>query len=352
MHLTPRDLGTKWHIALVRYRAIGTARLHTLPQVGRLGRLWAQGLDVPEEVVAATLPLIADTSGPLVWGLGTGIVLAAAALIFAIGLPLAGIVGTVLAALFGLYACIVLLPRRKFHRFHQAAIRWDELEALKGKERKAGEGKIELSARPLVRLFQSIRGGGAKPKEDELERVYLSLVQDALSLQNLSVTAETEVKRVIRALGDAIGAVPAIEAEGEDMADVLTDAEMLAARATRESDKVVAESLLRQADAHVSRAKAMENNRRLGRRTKILRDELLSQVKAVRSVLPHLGSDAASAATDFSRFATLSADVQSIANEAASVADAREELAQALRPYRSSVETEETPVYVQAGQRR
>lgn len=347
MLLRPRDLGNKWHIAVVRYRALGTARIHTPPQVGKLGKRWASGLDIPEEVAAATLPMIADTSGPAIWGMGTALALVTATLIALLSPPFFAAVGMVIAALVGIYACSVLIPRRKLHALHDAPIRWEELEALKGKERKAGEGKIELSSRPLVRLFQSIRGAGAKPREDELERTYLAMVQDALALKNLSETAEAEVKRVIRSIGDALGAVPALAAETDDVADVLADAEMLAARATRESDKVIAESLLRQADANVSRAKAMENNRRLARRTRILREEMLAQVKAVRSLLPHLGSDAASAATDFNRFATLAADVQSIASEAASVADAREELAQTLRPYQTM--TEETPAYVQVG---
>jgi hypothetical protein len=347
MVLRPRDLGNKWHIAVVRYRALGTARIHTPPQVGKLGKRWASGLDIPEEVAAATLPMIADTSGPAIWGMGTALALITATLIALLSPPFFAAVGMALAALVGIYACSVLVPRRKLRALHDAPVRWEELEALKGRDRKAGEGKIELSTRPLVRLFQSIRGVGAKPREDELERTYLAMVQDTLALKNLSETAEVEVKRVIRSIGDALGAVPAVAAETDDVADVLADAEMLAARATRESDKVVAESLLRQADANVSRAKAMENNRRLARRTKILREEMLAQVKAVRSLLPHLGSDAASAATDFNRFATLAADVQSIASEAASVADAREELAQTLRPYQTM--TDETPAYVQAG---
>jgi hypothetical protein len=349
MQLTPHDLGTKWHIAVVRYRALGTARLHTPPQIGRLGRLWAQGLNLSEEITAATLPMVADSTMPLVNGLGTAIVLVTTAILLITQPSLLGVAALLTAALFGLYACIFLLPRRKFHALHNAPLRWDELEAMKGRDRKAGEGRIELSNRPLMRLFQSIRGTGTKPKEEELERVFLGMVQDALPLSNLSPTAETEVKRVIRALGEGIAAVPAIEADAEDVADVLADAEMLAARATREGDKIVADSLLRQADANVSRARAMENNRRLARRTRILREELTSQVRAVRSLLPHLGSDAATASTDFGRFATLSADVQGIANEAASVADAREELAQALRPYQTTID--ETPAYVRLGQR-
>jgi hypothetical protein len=350
MVLRPRDLGNRWHIAVVRYRALGTARIHTPPQVGKLGKRWASGLDIPDEVAAATLPMIADTSGPAVWGIGTAIALITVALITILSPALPVVLGMMLAALVGIYASSVLVPRRKLHALHNAPVQWGELEALKGQDRKAGEGKIELSAKPLMRLFQSIRGTGAKPKEDELERAYLSMVQDALALKNLSETAEAEVKRVIRSIGDALGAVPSVAAETDDVADVLADAEMLAARAQREPDKVVAESLLRQADANVSRAKAMENNRRLARRTKILRDEMLAQVKAVRSLLPHLGSDAASAATDFNRFATLAADVQSIASEAASVADAREELAQTLRPYQTAA-TEDSPAYVQAGRR-
>jgi hypothetical protein len=171
-----------------------------------------------------------------------------------------------------------------------------------------------------------------------------------LTIQGLSPTAEAEVRRVLRTIGETVGALPPPDAlENEEVADVLGDAEMLAARARREADPVVAESLLRQADASVARARAMENNRKLRRRTQVLREEMLTQIKAVRSLLPSLVSDAATAATDFGRFASLAASVQSIASEASSVADAREEVAATLRPYAVSAQLETEPARLQQG---
>jgi hypothetical protein len=335
MQIQPQDLGTRWHVAVVRYRALGTARINLPPRVGFLGRIWSRGSGVPEAVAAATLPLMIDQTGPLVAGFGTGVGLISlgVAVLSAfqpeIMLSTAGIASVLL------YGGIIAVPRRSFRQLHERPVCHEEIEALKGGKAKFGEGLVKRQPRgAIMKLFQSMKGSAPRRPGDELEQEFLTFVQDALRTQGLSPTAEVEVRRVLRTIGETVAALPAPDApENQEVADVLGDAEMLAARARRETDPVVAESLLRQADASVARARAMENNRKLRRRTHVLREEMLTQIKAVRSLLPSLVSDAATAATDFGRFATLAASVQSIASEADSVSDAREEVAAALRTY-------------------
>jgi hypothetical protein len=351
MQIQPQDLGARWHVAVVRYRALGTARINLPPRVGFLGRIWSWGSDVPEDVAAATLPLMIDQTGPLVAGFGTGVGLISLAVILLsafqpdIALPTAGVAGALL------YGGIVAVPRRSFRRLHDRPVRHEEIEALKGGKSKFGEGLVKRPSRgPIMKLFQSMKGSAARRPGDELENEFLTFVQDALTIQGISPTAEAEVRRVLRTIGETVAALPPADApENEEVGDVLGDAEMLAARARREPDQIVADSLLRQADANVARARAMENNRKLRRRTQVLREEMLTQIRAVRSLLPSLVSDAATAATDFGRFATLAASVQSIASEANSVADAREELAVTLRPYTAAPQPEREPARLQQG---
>lgn len=332
MQISPRELGTRWHIAVVRLRALGTARITTHPHVGRLGRLWIKGMRHDPDVLAATLPMMADHTGPLVAGMGTLIPLGGATAVFLFGIEPSVAGATIAAVATGLYGSLVAIPRRNFRRLHDKPITWEEIEALKG----TIVGKDELKERPargpIMKMFQNLKGTAPRRQGDQLEREYLSLVQDALTIQGLSGAAEVEVKRVLQSVGDAVGALPPAKTSDEEAADVAGDAEMLAARALREGDAVIAASLLRQADANLARARAIENNKILARRTHILRDEMIAQVRAVRSLLPALASDAATAATDFGRFASVSASVQSIASEAVSVEDARAELARELFP--------------------
>lgn len=332
MQILPQDLGKHWHVAVVRYRAMGTARIVTHPEVGRLGRAWSRGMRADPDVLAHTLPMIADQTGPLIGGLGTLIVLAGAVLLALVHLTLINALIVLGLMALGLYFSSVILPRRNFRRLHNRPVTWEEVEALKGSIAPKDDLKVTEARGPVMRLFQNLKGSAPRRPGDALEREYLGLVQDAITTQNLSQTAQAEVKRVLQSVGDAVGALPPTKTSDEEALDVAGDAEMLAARALREGDAVVAASLLRQADANLARARALENNKILARRTHILRDEMIAQVKAVRSLLPALGSDATMAATDFGRFASVSASVQSIASEAVSVEAAREELAQELFP--------------------
>jgi hypothetical protein len=336
MQLQPKDLGEKWHIAVVRYRALGTARINTPPRLGRLGNLWAKGVDASPEVIAATLPMMADQTNPLVHFAGSLTVIATIAAtiarpdLFLLILPI---------ALALLLVFLILLPRQIVHKMHSKPLEWEELEAVKGplnrvrtetdEEEEAGLNPLQ-PVRKLLNFFQSIRGTRPGRPSDELERLFIAFVQEVVAAQGISEAHQKELRQVIRSMGNVIASIPAQDArDADEIADVLMDAEMLVNRAEREGDKVVAESLLRQADAHVSRASAIQNNRKLAKRIRTLREEMLGQVKMVRSLLPALKGEAI-VASDESRFLTVSENVQGIASEASNVVAAREELAQAL----------------------
>ena len=347
MEIRPADLGTKWHIAMVRYRALGTARFTLPPKQGTLGKLWASGLNLPENIAATTLPLLSDMTLPLVAGVGTGIVLTAFVICFFAGFAPLVVLGNLIVAGAGLYAALYALPRRAFHRLHTSPIRSEELEALKGARPKRVEKTVDpprQTKNPLLKVVDGLRGSSPRLPGDELESVFLTFVQDALAVRGLSVTAEAEIRRVILTLGEAVSALPDPMTENDTVSDIVGDAENLTEQARREQDTVVAQSLLRQAEAHLTRAHALDNNRKLLRRTQVLRDELIAQIRAVRTLLPTLGDDSITAATDFSRLVGVAATVQSIASEATSVAEARQELSLALYPRLEPVESRQQAV--------
>jgi hypothetical protein len=184
-----------------------------------------------------------------------------------------------------------------------------------------------------MRLFQSLKGTTPKRPGDDLEQAYLSMAQNILSTENLSETTQTELRGVLRALGNAVATVPRSEAVNSDeLQNVRVEAQTLYARARRETDSEVAASLTRQADALDAKAQAGENARKLARRVHALRDELFAHTQTVRTLLPQLQSTSASAATEWNRFATVSATVQSMATEAASLQAAQQEIADYLSP--------------------
>lgn len=331
MQLYPRDLGDKAHIAVVRFRALGTARVQTPPRVGVLGRLWKRGVSVPSNVAAATLPMLADTSLPLTTGIITFLGLGATALTFFGHVPPLPVWGTAAA---GMYGAAVAIPHFLFARLHSRPLTHQELEMMKGAAtRRLRERERPAPKMPLMRLFQSLKGTVPKRPGDELEQEFWTLAQSVLDTGDVSTTVDAELRGVLRALGNGIAALPPVEpVDSEAATDALTEAETLAARARRDSDPVVTESLLRQADALVEQARALESARRLARRTEILRAELLAQTQAVRALLPSLVRDTHAAANDFSRFASLAASVSSVAGEANSLRAAHEELAAELYP--------------------
>ena len=183
------------------------------------------------------------------------------------------------------------------------------------------------------------------PTDDSLEGAYLTLAQDVMKLDVRSEDAASEARSALKALGDAAGDLPAPAALPDvDIADLLADAEIFLMRARREKDPVIAGSLERQAEATVRRARALTDAIKLARRTIVLRQEVRAQVEALRAALPALARTAETASgLGAGRFTQLAEQVKGVAREAASVAAAQEELAQAVGAYPSVRVAEEAP---------
>src|SRR5689334_19892727 len=138
MQIQPQNLGTRWHIAVVRYRALGTARLQLPPHIGFLGRIWSKGSGVSPEVTAATLPMMTDQTGPLVAGFGTTVGLISLAVVTLNAFQPEVFLSTAGVAAALLYGGIVAVPRRSFRQLHGRPVRYEEIEALKGGRSKLG----------------------------------------------------------------------------------------------------------------------------------------------------------------------------------------------------------------------
>ena len=108
------------------------------------------------------------------------------------------------------------------------------------------------------------------------------------------------------------------------------DADGLLFRSKRERDQIIAESLHRQAEAAIRRARALQNAAKLGRRTRTLREEVYRQIGALRASLPSYSQASQSVATG--RIQELADSVNRVAQDAASVVAAQEELVQTLAP--------------------
>lgn len=349
MQLRPRDLGPTWHINVVRQRALGHSRVIIQPRIGALGRLWARGMGLTERVASHTLPMAADKTGPLVGGLGSGLGFAGLLLLF--GAASDGLAVTEAAAILSgtaaaVYGSAVLLPRRAFRSLHETPLSAEEMLDFKGRELKK---RRELPDVPVMRFVQrfvtNLRGTAARRPGDEIENAYIDLVMDALRQEYLPEEAQVEVRMLLANLGEAVAALPPVERDHVEVADLLAEAEVQAARARRETDPILSASHLRHADALVARAKTAEQIQRRDRQTRALRDEMRSQIGVVRSALPTLTPSPAR--QDFgattAHLSTIAAHVQAIAREAVAVAQAEEELDSALMPGRESTVSSTPP---------
>lgn len=298
MELTPRELGEYWRVAIFRFRALGTARIHTPPHTGFLGRWWAAGSGVSERVTAATLPMMADTTLPLTILPFVALTLLAFAASWLNGFRPDKTLFFFAAILAPLYFFVIREPRRRFRQLHEARLRMEEIQALKGatpKREKAAQS--EESRNKLATTFQSVRGKIPLPPAGVLEREFLQFVQDALILRDLPPTVETEIRRTLPALGETVALLTVWDAAANEIPT---------------NDSL-----------------ARENLRRLARRVETLEAAVLEQLPALRRLLPALAADGPAAATDFNRFTALLAELQSVIAETASVSEAREEMSSA-----------------------
>jgi hypothetical protein len=337
MDLFPQDLGGRWHTALVRARLpqrhapFGGARLPVdefaeppLPsaRVGPLGRFWAGGTDADDAATARGLSAVRSRTGPMTTGLGIGA--AAALLVGSLGALLGN--APELAVLTGAEAAFLgsiglFAPRVIFGRVHRRPLRTAEIEALL----------------PTCR--------------DDLDRSFLTLAIDAARQHGALIPdeAKRDVRRALGVLADAIEQLPAgSTAPNESADDLRREAERVRAEAGAETDPVGAASLERQADALARRADSLARSATLVRRASILRRELVAQIEALRAGLVGFQTGA----TDITGLAGLAESVRGVAAEAASVAQAREELdAAVLAPPAALVRetAPEPPLRVGAG---
>jgi hypothetical protein len=364
MQLLPQDLGTKWHILTARNRVLGVKSVWTKPtepKLGPLGKRWIKDLPVSEEVAAATLPLTKDQTTGSVWAWGMSTVWFPAALVAVglgalgdgnigafLGLEVAGVgLGAALAQGVG-----VLIPRRYVKKIHSTPITEDELTPfLTGNV----PGLPEVFGEMAGKFLRFFKGQTLQENDsvlsDELERSFLNLVRDVVRSQNVPKESEDELRAAIRAIGEALCRLPdAAEVGGGAgsllAADQLAEAQMLYARAERESDSVIAGSLRRQANALEVAARASENTVAVSRRVRALRQELRAQIDVLRLTLPTWGRAGQSAGQPFANNAevtlgNIAGSVQSVASEAVAMSEAHAELDDFLSERRYSTPTAE-----------
>jgi len=161
---------------------------------------------------------------------------------------------------------------------------------------------------------------------DDLERAYLTLVLDVVR-GDVEQGPGGDLRQALRALGDAIDKLPATRATGADSADIMTEvlrrtAEETLKRAQQESDRVVAASFIRRAEALHRRADATTRSHLLVRRFSALRQEMAAEIEALRAGLAAFYTGV----NDIADLTRLANDVQRVAAEAAAITEAVEEV--------------------------
>ena len=302
MEILPPDLGPYWHTALVRYRTLGTARIHTPPHRGFLGRFWASGVAIPESVAAATLPMMADATGPLIALPGVALPLLLVAALWLSGFRLDILLGGTLLCAALLYFFLVSEPRRRFRKLHNTPVRSIEIQSLKGeRERATEQDRLTAPRSKLAKAFQSVRGTRPLQPGGPLERAFLQFVQEAITARDLPPAAAREIQRLLPPLGETVALLSRWEETPEE-------------QKRQETENAV----------------RRENLRRLSRRAGTLQEDLLGQLDALRHLLSLLTDASPSAATDYGRFTALLANIQSVIAESASLTEARSELSVSL----------------------
>lgn len=308
MDIFPQDLGRRRYILLIQRRALTPTfwanpvppkgRLPALPPpyLGALGRFWIRRLDIKPEDAACTLPAlgnrhILDLSTVFGFLLSLPILCLGA---FGMDFGLAALGG----CLIFLGAGLTFWPRRTVESLHRRPVTEGDLEALQ-----------------------------SGLNDDLLEAAYLRLARE-MAAQNVTNNSAKSLRDALRALGEAIDALPYVPAADADAQTLRADADRARAEAGREPDAVAAASLRRRADALDRSARAASQSEALRRRAAVLRDELLAQTESLRLGLAAARPDSGEVAG----LAALAESVRAVADEAAGVAAARAELDAALSP--------------------
>jgi hypothetical protein len=332
MRLEPQDLGTRWHILLVQERTqkwwSRLWRRNDIPEprLGVLGRRWRRGLEkgglqITPEAAAATFPLSAGETLGAVYGLGVGTaVFAAGTLAAAAGFGDVSPIGAA-AALgaggMGGWLGALTVPQAMLRRLHRRPLTEEEIQAALGM---VADGPFfqRLAAQILARF-----GEPGPVANDPLEKAFLSLALETIR-RDVPEAAQKDIRSALRGLGEAIAGLPPPPAQTSDEAPALRQqAAAFAERAREETDHVVAASWERQAEALERQADAADEANRIARRVRVLRQEMATQIAALRAGLNALDTCLADDARDLAHCAET---VRTVASEAVAVARARQEL--------------------------
>lgn len=264
-------------------------------------------------------------------------------LLLGVNQPLYGLIGAVLAG----GASYLLVPRWRKKLLHETPVSTAELQRLR--PQKTMTQQLPLVPTLMDTIFSTLLGQPLPqpPQKHTLEDAFFELLAEVQELKVAQADNEAELRGTIRTLSDAVASLPPIAPVDEDeITDLVVDAEGLLFKSQREKDPIVAASLHRQAEAAVRRARALKNAAQLARRTRTLREEVYRQIGALRASLPAYTQASQSIATG--KIQELADSVNQVAQDAASVVAAQEELAHTLAPeWRVRTTVEEPQVQVQ-----
>jgi hypothetical protein len=300
MRIFPKNLGLAWHVRLVQARdsikKLGAEAPQ--PQLGVIGRLCSQDMDLDESSAAALAPAASETISyclvPLIPALPISLV-SSGILFGALHAPIGFLplyLGTLALAAAG---SGIGWGRARFRRLIEA----------------------RLSAEEVDRLLEKTPGS--------MDRRFLELVRDAVR-QPGSAAAEEHVQAALGSLAAAIALLPPIETVPLDTAALREEAQALQLQAETEPDRVTADSLERSARALLYSAQTHDHSALMIRRAATLRSEIEKQMAAMREGLIALHSPTLDAAG----LAELANSAREVATEAVRMAAAREELDRAL----------------------
>ncbi len=396
MNLRPSDLGDTWHRHVVAQR---TGASENAPEARGLSRLWVQRRGVPSAVARMALPAASGASLfalPMAALLGYGAHEIGQGFLTGPALFGASVASAALAGGYGLS----VLPREAARRVLESPLdakeirklrkrkewrqkstngkssskkdrrnerEWDAWKRLMSEdadevieewmEGLLGGGRERRSANtdPVSDWLSSLLGVRPEPKpqskqEASLEDAFLGLVETLLETQN--IPDQDSVRATVRAIGDAMGALPEPRTPDMDPAQLLGKARQVLRQAAVEPDRVVEASLVRQARALVDQSQALERSLTVARRTTVLRRELRLQIESLQASLASWARHGGVSPEEAHTAVELSARVvEGIAKEARSVADARLELADALDPKWRSMGSPEADATIRAGRR-
>jgi hypothetical protein len=339
MKLYPQNLRDRQHATIIKRRTYGLQGKGTPegvnfsseappPRIGRLGRFWARRSGLTEKQAATGLPAASMSTLSAAYA-PVSMVGLLAGLFSLIAVNKHGADAATTAALYGAltaalgYAGALPWAGAAFRSLYKAPLRGGEVDVL-----------LEDATDATT-----------------VERSYLTLVRDAIR-QNVPENVEPELRAAIEALGQAIDRLPAVSVAPLDTAALRAEADGLFREAAEQTDRVIADSLERRAEALRRRCDAHERSAQYVRRSAALRAEIEAQIEALREGLAAFD---AGLSADVADMAHLSESARRVASEAVSAAAAREELAEVFggpdRPTYTPVTTTEAPVQT-VGSRR